>query len=687
MHLLTQLRALKAAQIVLTAAITVSVLAISASPAVACETLLSCAQEEVQNEAAELQQQVEALQRQIEEEAERRKQEALAKVGEIQQQVETLKQQVEEEAERRKQEALAKVGEIQQQIQTLRQQLEAEVEAKTNELLAAVGEVLEAAEEARQALEAEKFWWEQFAQVSAVEVKEGNSYACVLQGRTTAWTSGTPGFAFEGPVDCVRGDHDAGGGTGTTSGRFSLEGMRSEKIPGAPACSYVLMGTGSIALSGEDPIAIAYTIELVGGQGTWRGRTASGAVNTVPTDAVGGGAGCVDRFPPGLFLNAGVVVQENVPNVVEPPADRIQEAPVVAALVDALTGLQPPQDSDGDGVPDSSDQCPTVPASTPDGCPAPPQDSDGDGVPDSSDQCPTVPASTPDGCPPPGSTTVQAAPTQNNGFVHAFAAPGTVNTIEVMGDGPNAVVVTDQAGVHAGSGCTSLGPNSARCTTGSLAPSPAVYTADRNDSVTFRAGAFVNPAAFGEGGDDSLVGGSGSPSGDYLSGGDGADALNAGSELGGLDGGSGDDTLMGGPRNDHLFGSRGADVMSGGAGLDLVDYYYSSEAVTASIDGVANDGVPGDGGNIGLDIEGIQGSANFGDTLTGGTGADGLYGYGGNDRIEGGFGQDQLYGYSGDDTLLSRDGQGGETVSCDAGADSATVDPSDLHSSCETLMP
>src|SRR5262249_27354948 len=41
----------------------------------------------------------------------------------------------------------------------------------------------------------------------------------------------------------------------------------------------------------------------------------------------------------------------------------------------------PPQDSDGDGVPDSADLCPGTPANTmvdADGCP--PQDSDGDGV-------------------------------------------------------------------------------------------------------------------------------------------------------------------------------------------------------------------------------------------------------------------------------------------------------------------
>ncbi|MCA1979205.1 MAG: OmpA family protein [Thiobacillus sp.] len=55
-------------------------------------------------------------------------------------------------------------------------------------------------------------------------------------------------------------------------------------------------------------------------------------------------------------------------------------------------------DSDGDGIPDFKDKCPTVPApGTPDGCPV---DSDGDGIPDAQDKCPTVPApGTADGCP------------------------------------------------------------------------------------------------------------------------------------------------------------------------------------------------------------------------------------------------------------------------------------------------
>lgn len=51
-----------------------------------------------------------------------------------------------------------------------------------------------------------------------------------------------------------------------------------------------------------------------------------------------------------------------------------------------------PKDSDGDGLIDTVDQCPTV-AGSPDnkGCPAPKEgDADGDGIPDVSDNCPTV---------------------------------------------------------------------------------------------------------------------------------------------------------------------------------------------------------------------------------------------------------------------------------------------------------
>ena len=60
-----------------------------------------------------------------------------------------------------------------------------------------------------------------------------------------------------------------------------------------------------------------------------------------------------------------------------------------------LAPLPPPpppvveKDTDGDGIPDSKDKCPTVPGVAKyDGCPVP--DTDGDGINDENDKCPTV---------------------------------------------------------------------------------------------------------------------------------------------------------------------------------------------------------------------------------------------------------------------------------------------------------
>jgi len=67
------------------------------------------------------------------------------------------------------------------------------------------------------------------------------------------------------------------------------------------------------------------------------------------------------------------------------------------------TGCALPEDNDGDGVPDTQDQCPGTPTDTPvdaNGCAL--TDSDGDGVYDNNDLCPGTPAGTPvhsDGCP------------------------------------------------------------------------------------------------------------------------------------------------------------------------------------------------------------------------------------------------------------------------------------------------
>jgi hypothetical protein len=81
--------------------------------------------------------------------------------------------------------------------------------------------------------------------------------------------------------------------------------------------------------------------------------------------------------------------------------DTTDECPTQAGS--AATGGCP--DTDGDGIRDSLDACPTVAApGTPDGCPPPPPppppDGDADGIPDAQDACPTVAGpGTPNGCP------------------------------------------------------------------------------------------------------------------------------------------------------------------------------------------------------------------------------------------------------------------------------------------------
>jgi hypothetical protein len=75
--------------------------------------------------------------------------------------------------------------------------------------------------------------------------------------------------------------------------------------------------------------------------------------------------------------------------------------------------VTPPADSDGDGLPDATDACPTQPGpSTNNGCPVEmiPTDGDGDGVPDATDGCPTTPGPSSNyGCP------IGTTPTDSDG--------------------------------------------------------------------------------------------------------------------------------------------------------------------------------------------------------------------------------------------------------------------------------
>jgi len=141
-----------------------------------------------------------------------------------------------------------------------------------------------------------------------------------------------------------------------------------------------------------------------------------------------------------------------------------------------------------------------------------------------------------------------------------------------------------------------------------------------------------------------------------VTGGAGNDTLTGGALAETLNGGAGDDTLTGGDGNDILNGNNGddtflagvatadgADVYNGGAGIDVVSYTARTAGVTASIDGIANDGETSasEGDNVKADVEDLTGGAG-GDTLTGSASAN---------TLTGGLGDDVLSGLAGNDVF------------------------------------
>jgi hypothetical protein len=222
-----------------------------------------------------------------------------------------------------------------------------------------------------------------------------------------------------------------------------------------------------------------------------------------------------------------------------------------------------------------------------------------------------------------------------------------------------------------------------------------------------------------------------------LDGGAGNDRLNGAYEPTTLLGGPGDDTLSGDSnrsRGSNADG-RGPDVFSGGDGRDEVSYYlHGATSITVTIDGQANDGVPGEGDNVMTDVENLEGLVGGSNDFTGSDGPNELHGSsagddvlrggGGNDRLlgfdradkleggdgddylEGGFGDDTLTGGTGldsfvgdrterdvigvgNDTIFARDGVG-EPIACGPGSDTAEVDNSDIiaadgDNACESV--
>lgn len=148
------------------------------------------------------------------------------------------------------------------------------------------------------------------------------------------------------------------------------------------------------------------------------------------------------------------------------------------------------------------------------------------------------------------------------------------------------------------------------------------------------------------GGNDTLVGNSGTPS-IWIDGGEGNDLLR---------GGSGHDTIFGQAGRDVIEGRDGNDQLDGGADNDIVS---SGAGRNTLYGGDGDDRLNGSGGRE--LIYGQNGNDRIygrggDDTLDGGGGVDRAYGEDGNDLLIGGGSNDKLYGGPGADILYGNAG-------------------------------
>jgi len=165
---------------------------------------------------------------------------------------------------------------------------------------------------------------------------------------------------------------------------------------------------------------------------------------------------------------------------------------------------------------------------------------------------------------------------------------------------------------------------------------------------------------WGEAGADTIYGGKGD---DSLYGGDDNDTIYAGEGNDLIEGNAGTNTLYGNDGNDYFRVHEGNDTISGGDGIDTVSYYYAGSSVSVDISNISATQITGGGGSdrfIAEDIENLEGSNNYDDTLIGNSLANSIRGYGSNDTIYGNAGSDTLYGDDGNDILHG--GNDGDTL-------------------------
>jgi Ca2+-binding RTX toxin-like protein len=195
-----------------------------------------------------------------------------------------------------------------------------------------------------------------------------------------------------------------------------------------------------------------------------------------------------------------------------------------------------------------------------------------------------------------------------------------------------------------------------------------VSYADRTGPVSAGIDGVADDGELGEG--DNVQ-----PDVENLFGGSGADTLS---------GGPGPNAISGGDGGDILDGGLGADELNGGDGTDTVSYATRSAAVVVDLDGLADDGEPGENDAVGLDVETVIGGEG-GDTLIGNAFANSLLGGSGDDTIQGEEGSDVLSGDAGADTIFSRDSVD-DSVLCGSEVDSVVSDSLDfVDADCEQV--
>ena len=254
----------------------------------------------------------------------------------------------------------------------------------------------------------------------------------------------------------------------------------------------------------------------------------------------------------------------------------------------------PVTDSDGDGVLDDVDSCPTIPASTPDGCPVI-TDTDNDGVPDAYDQCPSDPNKAFPGTQGCGNSETESLEQQ--------IASLNQQILDLQNDTDQDGVpdlfdqcASDPAKVFPGlNGCGAPEPdfnqvilelqntisnlgNQIIQLQESLASSNPVYCGIAQNSwpVVIRGspnndkliGTNNNDLIIGFGGDDKIIGKQGN---DCLVGGPGEDRIfgNRGNDV--ILGGDGNDRIHGGQGSDNIDGEGGTDRCYGGQGSNVIN--------------------------------------------------------------------------------------------------------------------